>query len=443
MIAKPWAAAHARLYREHVERRIADAARELAAAGFDRLLLHSGTSKPRFQDDYHPPFRAHPHFVAWLPLPHHADCLLELRIGARPKLWLVLRQDFWHAPPAPPERWWADAFDIEEIDAPEGWQHVLTEAVASALIADPADFGTLGQYAELNPPALLARLDECRTVKTSWEIECIAAANRVAAAGHRAAAEAFRCGASELEIHLAYLRAAGQDQDTLPYNSIVALNRHAAILHYQRREAGAPDARLSFLIDAGADVCGYAADITRTWPAGPGPFADLVEAVERLQLGLCARMQAGRSYVELNREAHRGVAEILRQFGLCRMSLDAMLEAEVTCTFLPHGLGHFLGVQVHDVAGRVAPDGRQLPPPKAHPFLRLTRELEVGNVLTVEPGLYFIPQLLDRLRGSPLAGQFDWKAIDELIPYGGIRIEDDVVVALDQPRNLTREAFCA
>ena len=313
--------------------------------------------------------------------------------------------------------------------------------MVSALIADPADFGTVGGHAELNPPALLKRLNECRTVKTGWEVECMAEANRIAAAGHRAAAAAFEGGASELEIHLAYLKAAAHDHDTLPYNSIVALNEHAAVLHYQFREPRAPQARHSFLIDAGADVFGYAADITRTRAAGPGLFADLVEAVDRMQRHLCARMQAGRSYVDLNREAHRGVAEILRDAGLCRMSLDAMLEAEVTCSFLPHGLGHFLGVQVHDVAGRVAPDGQDLPPPQAHPFLRLTRELEAGNVLTVEPGLYFIPQLLDRLRGSPLAAQFDWSAIDALLPCGGIRIEDNVVVAVEMPRNLTREVL--
>ncbi len=443
MTSSPLSAARDHLYRSHVARRIADAERELAAAGYDRLLIHSGHSRPRFQDDYHGPFRAHPHFVSWLPLPRHADCLLEIRSGFRPKLWLVSPRDFWHAPPARPESWWADHFEIETLVSAEGWQHTLALAQASALIGDPADFGSLAQHAELNPQALLKRLDECRTVKTEWEIECMAAANRVAVAGHRAAAAAFAEGAAELDIHLAYLAASRHDPDTLPYNSIVGLNQHAAVLHYQNRETGAPDQHRSFLIDAGADVHGYAADITRTYAAEPGLFAELIEAVDRMQRHLCGRMQAGRSYVDLHREAHRGVAEILREAGLCRMPLDAMLEARVTGTFLPHGLGHFLGVQVHDVAGRIAPDGRDLPPPAGSPFLRLTRQLEAGNVLTVEPGLYFIPQLLDELRVSPLAGQFDWNAIDGLVPFGGIRIEDNVVVALDAPRNLTREAFAS
>lgn len=285
------------------------------------------------------------------------------------------------------------------------------------------------------------RLNECRTVKTGWELHCLAEANRIAVAGHRAAAVAFAAGSAELDIHLAYLAAARHDPDTLPYNSIVGINEHAAVLHYQFRDRVAPRQHRSFLIDAGADVHGYAADITRTYSAGDGLFADLLKAVDDMQRHLCSRMQVGRSYVELHREAHRGVAEILRVSGLCRMPLDAMLEAGVTGTFLPHGLGHFLGVQVHDIAGRIAPDGRDLPPPEEFPFLRLTRPLQADNVLTVEPGLYFIPQLLDALRNSPLEGQFDWRAIDTLLPFGGIRIEDNVVVAPETPRNLTREAF--
>lgn len=426
------------LYRHHVATLIENTEHLLARAGYDRLLLHSGTSHPRFQDDYHPPFRAHPHFVAWLPLPQHADCLLEIQPGSRPKLWLVVPDDFWHAPPEAPESWWADHYDIQIVADAGGWQAALEAAAATALIADPADFGTLGRHADLNPPELLGWLDEMRTVKTDWQIECMRSANRIAMRGHAAAARAFASGASELEIHLAYLKAAGHEPNTLPYNSIVGLNEHCAILHYQFREASPPDRSRSFLIDAGADCYGYAADITRTYSADEGLFSDLIGEMDALQQRLAGRMQAGRSYVDLHREAHRGVAEILRQSGICDMQIDAMLEAGVTSTFLPHGLGHFLGVQVHDVAGRVAPDGSPLPPSAEYPMLRLTRELESNNVVTVEPGLYFIPSLLAKLKETPISGRIDWRAIEALAPYGGIRIEDDVVVRPETPDNLTR-----
>ncbi len=430
-------------YSAHVRRLRHRTESLLASSGFDRLLIHSGRGRARFQDDYQPPFRAHPHFVAWLPLPRSEDCLLEIRPGATPRLWLYAPDDFWHAAPDAPESWWADHFEIETVGSVQGWQHVLEEAVATALIADPFDFESLGRHAALNPSGLLRGMDELRTVKSDWQIACIAAANRVAVAGHRAAERAFRDGASELEIHLAYLEAAGHDPDRLPYGSIVCLNEHCAVLHYQNRDAAPPSASRSFLIDAGADCHGHAADITRTGCREDETFSALIDAVEEMQQRLAGRMQTGRSYVDLNREAHRGVAEILREASLCDMTLDAMLEAGVTRTFLPHGLGHFLGVQVHDVAGRTAPDGEPLPPPAEYPALRLTRELETDNVVTVEPGIYFIPSLLERLEGSPLSRHFDWNAIRHLRRFGGIRIEDDVVVRPEHPDNLTRMAWAA
>jgi len=426
------------LYRHHVATLTEQTERLLARAGYDRLLIHSGRSHPRFQDDYHPPFRAHPHFVAWLPLPRNADCLLEIRPGSRPRLWLVLPDDFWHAPPEAPASWWADHYDVEIVSGPDAWQSALEAPTVTALIGDPIDFGTLGGHADLNPTGLLGWLDEMRTVKTDWQIECIRTANRIAMRGHEAAAGAFESGASELEIHLAYLKAAAHEPNTLPYNSIVGLNEHCAILHYQYRAPTPPRQSKSFLIDAGADCYGYAADITRTYSAEDGLFSSLVQEVDSLQQRLAGRMQAGRSYVDLHREAHRGVAEILRESGICDMALDAMLEASVTSTFLPHGLGHFLGVQVHDVAGHVAPDGSPLPPPAEYPMLRLTRELESGNVVTVEPGIYFIPSLLADLKKKPISGRIDWRAIDQLMPFGGIRIEDDVVVGSETSDNLTR-----
>ncbi|MEO8549921.1 MAG: M24 family metallopeptidase, partial [Kofleriaceae bacterium] len=102
------------------------------------------------------------------------------------------------------------------------------------------------------------------------------------------------------------------------------------------------------------------------------------------------------------------------------------------------GLGHSLGVCVHDV-------GMKLVPPRSeNKFLRNTSTIEVGQVFTIEPGLYFIDGLLAPLREvAPLAGLLDWGAIDELRPFGGIRIEDNVVVRADGVRNLTREAFAA
>ena len=123
-------------------------------------------------------------------------------------------------------------------------------------------------------------------------------------------------------------------------------------------------------------------------------------------------------------------------------SADSLLESGVTSVFLPHGLGHLLGIQVHDVGGHMADDhGTMIEPPPEHPYLRLTRVLAEDMVLTIEPGIYFIDMLLDTLRGTPAEKQVNWKAVDRLRPFGGIRIEDNVRVLAGGSENLTRDAF--
>jgi Xaa-Pro dipeptidase len=121
---------------------------------------------------------------------------------------------------------------------------------------------------------------------------------------------------------------------------------------------------------------------------------------------------------------------------------EQALASGVTAAFLPHGLGHLLGVQVHDVGGfRPAADAEPIPRPPGHPALRLTRRLEPGMVVTVEPGIYFIDSLLAQLRAGPHGRTVNWPLVERLSAYGGIRIEDNVVVTASGHDNLTRTAF--
>lgn len=430
------------LYARHISERREQIDASLSELGYDALLIHSGRPDNRLFDDQHAPFRAHAPFVAMLPLPFAVDALLELQVGQKPRLWYCRPEDFWHLPPADPEAWWAGQFEIETVPDAAAWTDRFRLERSLAAIGDPQQLAGLGRNVDLNPPRLLHALAEARTRKTAWELDCLEQANLIAAAGHQAAAAAFRQGASELEIQLAYLKAAAQDQDEQPYRAIVALNEHAAVLHYQHRATQAPRTSRSFLLDAGADVYGYASDITRSWALPEHrDFAALINAVDALQQGLCSGLRAGSSFVDLHLQTHLGIATILRQTGLVDMEAVEMVEAGVSAYFFPHGLGHFLGVQVHDVNGRVDSQGRALPPPGAHPFLRLTRGLEAGNVVTVEPGLYFIPILLEQLRHSEYGRRVNWAQIEALKPFGGIRIEDNVLVTEGEPVNLTRQAF--
>ena len=152
----------------------------------------------------------------------------------------------------------------------------------------------------------------------------------------------------------------------------------------------------------------------------------------------------GRPYADIHLATHLGVAGILKEAGLVTCSPEAAVEAGVTSVFFPHGIGHLLGLQVHDVGGFMAePSGGTIERPAGHPYLRLTRTLDEGYVVTIEPGLYFIGMLLAEARADARGRHMRWDAIEALAPWGGIRIEDNVVARAAGPENLTRDAFAA
>ena len=196
----------------------------------------------------------------------------------------------------------------------------------------------------------------------------------------------------------------------------------------------------SLLVDAGAAYQGYCSDVTRTWVKGTGAtasaFAALVAGVEAMQQRLCDAIAIGMPYEKLHDESHRQVAAILRDVGIASLSQEELVAQGVTRAFFPHGLGHSLGLQCHDV-------GCALLKPRAdNPFLRNTSIIDVGQVFTIEPGVYFIEPLLAPLRAKDVTSSgVDWKLVGELRALGGVRIEDDVVVmgGEKKARNLTRE----
>ncbi|NJD31454.1 MAG: Xaa-Pro dipeptidase [Gammaproteobacteria bacterium] len=417
--------------------------RALAAHGFDGLVMFSGCAGYSFLDDRTYPFRANPHFAQWVPLGDAQQCFVGYVPGQAPLLCFHQPADYWHKPPELPTGDWLREFRLEVLRDPGSARELLGLAGRRiAFIGEwQAGFDAWG-FAAVNPAALLDELHYHRAVKTPYEVECMRRASVLAARGHVAARDAFRAGASEFETHLAYCAAVGQRDEELPYGNIIAFNEGAAVLHYQhlRRERGVP--RRSFLIDAGAQFRGYAADITRTYAADDGDFAGLVAGMDALQLELCAAIRSGTDYRDVHLLAHRLIAGLLRSAGIIDGDPDEAVATGLSSVFFPHGIGHLLGLQVHDVAG-LARDasGGEIPRPAGHPYLRLTRVLEPGFVVTVEPGLYFIDLLLDEARGRDHGRRIRWDAVERLRPYGGIRIEDNVVCTAGAPENLTRDAF--
>jgi Xaa-Pro dipeptidase len=434
-----------RLFEQHIETLRARLDRILAETGLDALLLGSGTAPRRFLDDTQYPFRAHPPFVQWLPhLTEHPGSWLLLRPGQRPVLYLYCPDDFWHQTSEAPNGDWTTEFEIECF-ADAGALNALFQGLGrTALIAAIQPAFARDDWAH-NPAALMTRLDFERAAKTGWELHCLRRANQIAVQGHIAAEQLFMAGASEYRIHQGYLAAIDHNERDLPYDNIVALNHHAAVLHYQFQQRQAQPERHTLLIDAGAAHHGYAADITRTYAADKeSAFAGLVSALDEAQQALLPQVRAGVDFVDLHLQMHISLAQILRDSGLVNASVEAQIEQGITRTFFPHGLGHLLGLQVHDVGGwQQDASGSLREPPAQHPFLRLTRTLQPGFVITIEPGLYFIPSLLEKLREAPGGGAVNWRQVDALMPYGGIRIEDNIAVTAQGCENFTRDAFAA
>ncbi|MGQ0430485.1 MAG: Xaa-Pro dipeptidase [Gammaproteobacteria bacterium] len=429
------------LYRDHLRVVSARADRALAEAGFEGLVVGSGSLRYYYLDDSSYPFRPNPRYRAWLP-DGSPDCYLVYRPGARPRLLFHQPDDYWYLPPALPEGYWVDSFELEVVRSPTELRGRLGAKGRWAILCEPGP-ATEG-LGEHDPPALTARLDYGRAVKTPYELECMALATAAGVRAHRAAESAFRAGACEYEVHLAYCRAAGAREEELPYNNIIAFDRHAAVLHYQVLDRQRPPGVRAFLIDAGAQHAGYACDITRTYAAAPGAFQELIAAVDAAQQALALCVLPGTDYREIHLEAHRAIGGILAAHKLVKATAEAAVESGLTSLFFPHGIGHLLGLMVHDAGGfMAAPDGGMLPKPEGHPYLRLTRRLEPGFVVTIEPGIYFIDSLLAKARGEARGRMVDWARVEALAPCGGIRIEDNVVAQAGSPRNLTREAFAA
>ena len=427
------------LFREHLKIITSNATKALEACGFDYLAIDAGSAMVHFADDMHVPFKATPHFTHWCPVADESH-IIFFRPGEKPQLFHVAPYDYWHEHKPLETSFWTDEFSITSTPTSEaGWAQISTHRKVAYIGPHSKDAMEAGAIP--NPSNLTAYLDWFRAYKSAYEIDCISTANKKATPGHRKARELFLAGASELEIHLGYLAAVGFEESALPYRTIICLDERGAILHYH-------DKRLvgngkSFLIDAGAQHHGYASDISRTWfseNAHP-VFKRLVAGLNKSQMAIAASLKPDEPYLNYHAKAEHDIGDLLLETGILRgNTTEHAVEKRLVQPFFPHGVGHMLGIQVHDVGGhQIDVSGATSERDLKYPNLRTHRTMEAGMVVTIEPGIYFIPMLLDKFRYSEHSGAFNWELIAELMPMGGIRIEDDVLVTNTGGRNLTRE----
>jgi Xaa-Pro dipeptidase len=406
----------------------------------DALVIGAGDPQIYFEDDQDVAYRSNHHFRHWCPVegPGH---LVKIIPGQKPLLRLFKPADFWYEVKPLGNEFWMDAFKIEVCDNADAiWKDIGGSDRIAYHGPDRAHAAAKGLIVDAE--GLLPRLNWNRVSKTPYEQQCLADATRVAAKGHLAAERAFRQGGSELDIHFAYLQATRSREIDLPYENIIALNEKGAYLHYAEKRDDVHNGRV-LLIDAGANARGYAADITRTYATEDAPeeFRALLEDMTKMQKEICASIKLHMRMNDLHFNTHERIAQLLVNHKiLLGVDSEKAMKDGLTLPFFPHGLGHMLGIFVHDVAGRqTTRDGVIGEPDPRFPKLRALRPLDEGTTVTIEPGLYFIKMLLEPYRKGEFSKLFNWTLIERLMPCGGIRIEDNVIILKDSVRNVTRE----
>lgn len=433
------------LFLQHINELNARAKTILTRENIDTLVIHSGQPHRQFLDDMDYPFKVNPHFKHWVPVTDNPNCWIVIDGESKPKLIFYRPVDFWHKVPDEPNDFWTQAFDIELLSKPDQVANFLPSSLErTAYIGEHIDVAEVLNIGILNPEEVLSYFHYHRAYKTDYEMHCLREANRIAVMGHKAAKQAFLEKNSEYGIQLSYLSAIKHTENEVPYSNIVALNKAASILHYTLLEQEAPNTFKSFLIDAGANYNGFASDITRTYSFVDDEFSQLINAVNEKQLAIIEQVKPGVSYTDLHLNMHLLLAEVLSDFDIVKLSAAEIVEKGITSTFFPHGLGHFIGIQVHDVGGFMSDErGTHIAAPEQHPFLRCTRVIEARQVMTIEPGLYFIDSLLEDLKQTENGQYINWQRVECFKPYGGIRIEDNIIVHQNHIENMTRDCDLA
>lgn len=282
-------------------------------------------------------------------------------------------------------------------------------------------------------------LTHARRPKDEAELDRLRAACAASATAYSRLVPRIRPGVTERELQIEleadFFRAGG---DRTGYGSIVGAGSNSAVLHFS------PGARVVqpgdvVLIDAGAEIRRYTSDITRTYRVSGGDagfFRDLYSVVLGIEERALAGCVRGAEWRDLHMEACRGVVAGLTGMGLLRGEIDALVERDVHALFFPHGLGHMVGLGVRDASGYLPGRVRSTRP--GLNMLRTDLPLERDYVITVEPGIYFIPALLnDAAKRAQYADCVAWDRVDAHREFGGIRIEDNVRITDGAPENLT------
>lgn len=308
----------------------------------------------------------------------------------------------------------------------------------------PAAFKGIEEF-EVDTLALHPALSECRVTKSPKELELLRYVNAVSSAAHIEVMRSVRPGMKEYQLEAqfqSFVYSRGGCRNC-SYTCVCGTGDNSAILHYGHAESpnnkDIDDGDMA-LLDMGAEYACYCSDITCSFPVN-GRFTEdqklVYGAVLSAQKAVMAAMKPGVLWPDMHRLAERKILEALKGGGVLQGPVDEMLAAGVGAVFMPHGLGHLLGLDTHDVGGYNKGVTRSEKPGLRS--LRLARALKEGMVLTVEPGCYFIdPVLVPAMEDAATARFFVRERVQALRGSGGVRLEDDVIVTADGIENMTQ-----
>lgn len=323
----------------------------------------------------------------------------------------------------------------EDITGLENWLQSKKFSVVHHMGEHPQSFSV---HPELDQSDLLETYNEVRRVKDSAEVELIRKIAGIANEGYKKISTFIRPGVTERDIQLEYestVLKAGAEK--LPYGSIVGAGTNGAILHAHPTSKVVNPGDF-ILIDAGADIQDYCVDITRMF-AADGKMNDrqkkIYDTVMAAQTSSINMMKPGVEWKEVHLASGREIARGLREIGVLNCSVDEALESLAVSVFFPHGVGHMVGLKVRDVGGMYNPNPKKY----AGARLRVDLPLKAGYIMTVEPGLYFIEALIkDEETRQKFKTQINWAEAEKWLNFGGVRIEDDILVTAQGPENLTK-----
>lgn len=301
----------------------------------------------------------------------------------------------------------------------------------------------LSNYLGLNPLQLNKSASESlikavvaqRSIKSNEEIEEIEKAVLITNEMHLAAMKSAKTGMTEAQVYAEFQKAAYRHDVHNSFPTILSINGQT--LHNHSHSNVLKEGKL-LLVDGGAESkLHYAGDMTRTFPVNT-KFSEKQKAVYEIALKAnveCGEaLMPGKSYKEIHLLACKIIAKGLKDLGLMKGNTEEAVANGAHALFFPHGLGHMMGLDVHDMEGLGEnyvgyDDEIKRSSQFGLAYLRLGKKLEPGFVLTVEPGIYFIPELIDKWRNEGINKDFiNFEKLESYKDFGGIRIEDDYLI---------------